>query len=466
MADADVVHDERPNVWERFARFLVRRAGLVNFVSLASFAAAAYGLVWFQTETKVIRYFPPHTRVFQDYKALEDSLAGIVSVEVLVQFPQQPEIDLTEATDEEVAAAAKQLNVLQRMEIVRRIEGKLANHPGVSGTISLADFRPVSPEPGTPRYIVTVRKTEKAIFDEQADETQSFAQRVTKPLSVESHGRKIAIGEGDELWRIRCQTAILNDVSFSELVGDLQSIVAAEVAQEHNVQFVLTGMIPLFLRTQEALLTSLIQSFVLAFGLIALIMIVLLKHPVSGLLAMLPNIYPVGIVFGLVAWAAIPVDIGTMITASVALGIAIDGTLHLITWFQEGIRDGLSREEAVIKSLKHCGPAMWQTSAAISIGMVLLFGADLLLISRFGWLMAGLVMVALIGDIVLLPALLAGWMGAIIERTIQKEPKVAGASIALEPALSGVEAESGVVSIPLPPHTEQSAPQRRMSGFN
>ena len=212
-------------------------------------------------------------------------------------------------------------------------------------------------------------------------------------------------------------------------------------------------VVPLFLRTQQAVLRSLIESFGLAFALIAIVMIVVLRHPISGLISMLPNLFPVGVVFGLISWARIPVDIGTMITASVALGIAIDGTLHLITWFQEGIRDGLSRDEATCKALRHCGPAMWQTSIAIALGMLMLTGADLLLISRFGWLMAALIAMALIGDVVLLPALLHGWLGAIIERTTRHEPpRPRDESGRVLPD------EAEVVSIPLGHSSETNSP--------
>jgi predicted RND superfamily exporter protein len=147
-------------------------------------------------------------------------------------------------------------------------------------------------------------------------------------------------------------------------------------------------------------------------------MMILLRNPLAGLLTMIPNLLPVGLVFGLVSWGGLAVDIGTMITASVALGIAVDGTLHLLTWFRVGIRNGLSRSEAVAEALGHCGPAMWQTSAAVGLGLLMLFPADLLLVSRFGWLMAALIGAALVADVIFLPALLAGSLGRLIEKQV------------------------------------------------
>jgi predicted RND superfamily exporter protein len=183
---------------------------------------------------------------------------------------------------------------------------------------------------------------------------------------------------------------------------------------------VVTGLIPIFLRTQEALLESLINSFGMAFVLIGIVMIILLRSLSAALYSMLPNIFPIVVMFGLLGWGNIHVDIGTMITASVALGIAVDGTLHLINWFQQLLRAGNSRQDAVAKSLEHCGPALWQTSAAIGFGMLTLYPVELLLISRFGWIMCGLIFTALWGDVILLPSLLAGPLGAILEKAEQK----------------------------------------------
>jgi hypothetical protein len=204
--------------------------------------------------------------------------------------------------------------------------------------------------------------------------------------------------------------------------------------------------VPIFLRTQQALLESLISSFGMAFFLIGLVMIVQLRSIPAALYSMLPNVFPIAIMFGILGWANIHVDIGTMITASVALGIAVDGTLHLMTWFQQLLRDGVPRQEAVAKSLEHCGPALWQTSAAIGFGMMTLYPVELLLISRFGWIMCGLIFAALWGDVILLPSLLAGPLGSILEKMEQKRRNSSsdgGMPVSADPA---EDEESGVIS--------------------
>ena len=69
----------------------------------------------------------------------------------------------------------------------------------------------------------------------------------------------------------------------------------------------------------------------------------------------------------------------------------------------------------MIQALQHCGSAMTQTTLVIALSLLLLYPAELLLISRFGWVMAALLGVAWLSSVVLLPALLAGPLGRLIE---------------------------------------------------
>lgn len=203
-------------------------------------------------------------------------------------------------------------------------------------------------------------------------------------------------------------------MDYRQLTDDLAAT-ADVLKDEPAAAYAVTGLVPLFLRTQEAVLEGLIESFALAFAVIAVVMSVVLGSVRAGLTAMLPNILPVTAVFGLVSWCAVPVDIGTMISASVALGIAVDGTLHLVAAFRHA-PPNLGREDAAAYALNECGPALWQTSLIVGLGLLMLAPAELLLVSRFGWLMSALIAAALIADVVLLPALLAGPMGSLIRR--------------------------------------------------
>ena len=396
--------------WKRMGHWLYEYGHWVSAACLILFVSSVAGLRYFKTETKVIKYFPEHTRIIADYRFLEENLAGVVPVDVVISFDK---------------TARESMDAVERMELVRRIKSEIAEHPEISGTIALSDFRQPLEKPAETasrlvraRYQRTVHGINEYLEEAEGGADGGFTTHADRPLQLSYAGRDVSIPEGSELWRVRAQVAVLSDLDYTVLTDDIDRRVAGQLESHVGTAHVVTGMVPLFLRTQQAVLESLIRSFGLAFGVIALVMMFLLRNPLAGLITMLPNLLPVGVVFGLISWAGVPVDIGTMITASVALGIAIDGTLHLLTWFRDGLRNGMSREEAISLGLAHCGPAMWQTSAAIGLGLLMLGTTELLLISRFGWLMASLIAAALVADIVFLPALLAGPLGALIERNV------------------------------------------------
>ncbi len=406
--------------WNRLGRELSRFRGLNMWGNLIITAVCMLGFLWFRTETKVIRYFPDESKVVRDYNFLEENLSGIASVDTIVRFSKEQQ---------------ESVPFLERARKVQKVQEALRAHSEVSGTLSLASFINLE-QPDTKSMSVMDRRNAKMRenligkkIHEKLEKGGEDSGALSSMLAVAKtsadwkHSGDQALNlAGDEIWRITCQSSIMSEYDYGRLTNELAVIAENELKDFPNgtPSHVVTGLVPIFLRTQQALLESLISSFGMAFVLIGLVMIVQLKSVPAALYSMLPNVFPIAIMFGILGWADVHVDIGTMITASVALGIAVDGTLHLMTWFQQLLREGYSREEAVAKSLEHCGPALWQTSCAVGLGMMTLYPVELLLISRFGWIMCGLIFAALWGDVILLPSLLAGPLGSILERMEQK----------------------------------------------
>ena len=400
--------------WQSFGIGIYRWSTLTSLTFLTVSAVAIFGLSYFQTETKVVSYFPEDSRLTRDYTFLEDNLTGIAPIDVFVRFDQESQDSTT---------------FLDRMETVRGVSNVLRANREVKGAISLADFQPVSqaPDEGASRLakIKYMRRAQAAEIRVRGGEEAAAAQfmkLVEADTDVVGKDGEPVAKAGDEIWKITAHAGIMTDTSYADLTDELNASIAQSLNGRPGTSHIVTGAVPLFLRTQEAVLESLIVSFGLAFGLIACMMIYVVKDVWAGLLAMIPNIIPVVTVFGLLSWAGQKVDVGSMITASVALGIAVDGTLHLITWFRDGLERGMSRMRAVVEALTHCAPALWQTSTAVGVGLFILYPAELLLISRFGWLMAALIAAALAADLILLPSLLSGWLGALIERKIVRRP--------------------------------------------
>ncbi|WP_339908703.1 efflux RND transporter permease subunit [Symmachiella dynata] len=231
---------------------------------------------------------------------------------------------------------------------------------------------------------------------------------------------------GRQSWRISARLPAMQELDYHQSLTDLRQVVdpvLAEVdsGQRPTISAEYTGVMPVVSKSQRILLHDLYSSFLTAFGLVALAMIFVLGKIRAGLIAMLPNVFPAAVVFGAMGWWDLPVGIGTMMTASVALGIAVDDTLHFLTWFRIETTRGHDRAEAVRLCFGHCARAMIQTTVICGMGMVVFALSGFVPTGRFAWLMLTLLTATLVGDLVFLPALLNSPAGKWFQsRTFQK----------------------------------------------
>lgn len=208
--------------------------------------------------------------------------------------------------------------------------------------------------------------------------------------------------------------------------GDGETLTARERKLNDDstgVTTVYTGIIPIVYKSQRALLHSLIESICLAFIMIAIVMMILLRNwnrPFSpknslnvagGMISMIPNVFPVVLIFGAMGLLAVKVDIGSMMTASVAMGVAVDDTIHYLNWYRKGLSMGLTRISAIRMAYDRVATAMTQTTLIGGFGLSAFAFSTFTPTQRFGVLMLILLVAALIGDLILLPAILAGPLG-------------------------------------------------------
>lgn len=240
-----------------------------------------------------------------------------------------------------------------------------------------------------------------------------------------------------------------------------------------------TGVVPLVYKTQRELLTSLQESMMWATVLIAIVMVIVLRSPLAGIASMIPNVFPIVMVFGGLGWLSIPIDIGIMMTASVALGVAVDDTLHFVTWFSRGIREGLDRRSATQLAYERCATAMTQTTLIGGLGLAVFAVSTFTPTQQFGCLMITMLGMALVGDLILLPALLCGPLGRFFAPGAPPTPtdesrggpsdretlRVAPESVEPTPPAVASVAEPSILAFPQAAESEQAAaseaPERR-----
>jgi hypothetical protein len=168
----------------------------------------------------------------------------------------------------------------------------------------------------------------------------------------------------------------------------------------------LTGMIGLLARTITAAIHSMAKSYAIALGVITLLMILLIGRIRIGLLSMIPNLAPILLMLGVIGFFHLPMDLFTMMVASIAIGLAVDDTIHFMHNFRRYYERNGDPAEAVHRTLQTTGRAMLVTTIVLSIGFFVFSFATMSNIRNFGLLTGFTIAAALVADYLLAPALM------------------------------------------------------------
>ncbi|MHC4778687.1 MAG: efflux RND transporter permease subunit [Planctomycetota bacterium] len=327
-------------------------------------------------ETNVIRFFKKSNPIRESWGVLEEKGVAITAIEVIFQG------DPGTFHDPEKLARVR--------EAQRRIE----DPSEVVRTFSAADFLDHALAPSMRKMEGGARlKAWGAVLEKmrkKAEGGESFLSGF--------------INEDGSRARLSARTHDGGSHERMRLVRWTKKTVEEEFPDLGEVE--INGTAPLFAWVEELILESQKKMAVVAGISILLMTVLLLRSLRLSALAMVPNVLPVVVTLGLMGWAKIPLDAGTILIAGVAVGIAVDDTIHYLTRFGRERRAGLDVREALTKSHITVGHAIVNTSMVLFAGFAIIGFSSFRPIYTFG-LLTGLTMIlALLGDLLLLPALL------------------------------------------------------------
>ncbi len=338
------------------------------------------GLTRLQTTINFNGMFSSSSEINRNYAWIERSIGALGSIEALLCFP-----------------ADSQMRLLDRMKLVAEIDRATRAMPGIHGVYSAATFAPVNKQAtGSMRVL------------------QNAVIRKRLPGILRSE-RLLADDATGEHWRIQLRVEALRDDDYRHTMNAvkqrIEAILNADPTVASSVSLRLTGLVAMIDVAQEVLLADLFSSYLCAFGVIVVVMMTALRSVRAGIIAMIPNFAPTAFIFGMMGWMRWKVDIACVLTASVALGVALDDTLHFLSWFRRSVQNGHSRDAAIRLAMAQCGPAMIQTTLVCGLGLLVLAQSDFMPTRRFATLQTLLLFAALFCDLVLLPAMLATRLG-------------------------------------------------------
>src|SRR2546430_14928430 len=127
---------------------------------------------------------------------------------------------------------------------------------------------------------------------------------------------------------------------------------------------------------------------------------------------MLPSVLPILMVLGGMGWRGVDAAVGSMMTASIALGVAVDDTIHYLNWFREELDRLGDRKKAILAAYKHCATPTLQAAVISGLGLSIFALSTFTPTQRFGVLMLVILWLGAVAELIYFPALLAGPLGA------------------------------------------------------
>lgn len=179
---------------------------------------------------------------------------------------------------------------------------------------------------------------------------------------------------------------------YSEILGD-------------GADFQLTGSFAIGASTATATIESLSRTYLIAFAVITPFMMLLLGSVRTGLLSMLPAVGSILVTLGAMVWLDMPLDGFTLLVGSIALGLAVDDTIHFMHNYARARAAGEAVEPAICATLESTGQALFFTSLVLAAGFLVYTQAKLNLLTNFGLLTALAISLAFTANVTLAPAL-------------------------------------------------------------
>ncbi len=213
------------------------------------------------------------------------------------------------------------------------------------------------------------------------------------------------VDSGFQQARLTAKMPWVDSILYADFITELNQLFREELGEDPEIY--ITGLVPLLSRTMHAAIQSMSRSYLIAAVVITLMMILLIGDLRIGLISMIPNLTPIVLCLGLMGWLGIPLDLFTILIGSIAIGLAVDDTIHFMHNYRRYHHETGDVGEAVRRTLTTTGRAMLVTTLVLSVSFFLYMFSSLSNLFYFGLLTGFTIIMALLADFFLAPALMA-----------------------------------------------------------
>jgi len=340
---------------------------------------AGIGIAFLKVETNPVDYFKQGTPIRRHFHQIHQDLAG--------SFPVNLVLDSKTFGYFENPAHVNQILQIQQF---------LDSLDGVDKTISFADF---------------LKLVNTASNDYRRDQyripTEAFEVRMLintyKSLLGQDMFARFMNLDGSKT-NILLRTHLASSLDFLRLKRQIREYLDAHHPDDFDVH--VTGLGMVIAQSSTIFTAGQLKSLFLTLSIIFTIMLLLFLSGKVGLAAILPNCFPIIVNFGFMGWCGIKFSVATSLVATIAVGLAVDDTIHYLVRYNREFKKDLDKDRALRDTIRQVGRPIVFTSITIAAGFAVLIFSHFEPTAIYGILMMMTMAAALIGDLILLPAVM------------------------------------------------------------
>lgn len=364
---------------DSFANWVIQHHAKVLPVT----ALLTLGFGWLALQNQVndepVRYFAPSTEYRQSADYLEQKLGGVATLDVAI-----------------FSGESSGINNPKFLQAVAEFTEYMAQKPEVTHVSSIVDvFKRLNKN----------MNGDDPTFYRLPDERELAAQyllmyEMSLPFGLDLNNQ---LNQDKSATKV---TLTLRNLGSKEMLNLEQQTLQwmAQHYPEYSVEVSSTAL--MFGHIGERNMSSMLKSLPLALLLISLLLVFSLRSWRLGLISLVPNMVPAIAGFGLWQLVSGEINLGLSVVASMSLGIIVDDTVHFLAKYQYARRDGRDAEQAIRYAFQTVGQALVITTLVLVLGFAVLTMSTFRLNSDMGLLTSAILLLALIIDFIVLPALL------------------------------------------------------------
>jgi predicted RND superfamily exporter protein/CRP-like cAMP-binding protein len=361
-----------------FVPILIRAALSKRRVLIAATMGVAAVALFFAAQIRVnnnvLNYFEPDSEVMQRVDTVHRNLAGLETFSIVVDG----HIDGT-------------FEKVRYLEEVRKLQRFLSRHPAFDFNVSFADYlallNSVANDTGEP---------ELPVEDEVIRELLLFVKHrsVAEYVSPDFSRTSIVVRHN-----------IASSYELSQALTDMKAFVAANI--DHDLDVRITGESILANNAADQMVEGQARSLLLMLLVIFAVIGLLFFNAKAGLLAIVPNLFLIVVLFGVMGYAAIPLDTGTAMIAAIALGVCVDHTMHFMVRYNRNLKELNDETEAIVSTIRDEATPITAASVALAAGLGTLSLSSFTPVIHFGILSAMVMLLAFYANFFITPIMLS-----------------------------------------------------------